>query len=270
MIFRVTLINPTLGTLVLTKEPKGLSDITPTIRRGENHGLSTEVDVKLEFYCHGAGKEFIDQIRLEQGIDAEILINIDVFCGCSADINAPDYSDDYSDDYGSFINGTCSDFSETFYEGQLDLKTWTTEEEFTKVNINPAGILQTVKNRLDTKVDLFADETLDGTELDAIGDFAGYDLSLHSKEIIFRSEFNFVDDETTYYSGVTGWTLEGSETDDLVITDAPGSERTVQKSFSQTLIPEIPLFNEVLDYTGDSNLLQSSATYPANNAQLQG
>jgi hypothetical protein len=269
MIFRVTLINPTLGTLVLTKEPKGLSDITPTIRRGENHGLSTEIDVKLEFYCHGAGKEFIDLVRLEQGIDAEILINIDVFCGCSADINSPDYSDDYSDDYGSFINGTCNDFAETFYEGQLDLKTWTTEEEFTKVNINPAGILQTVKNRLDTKVDLFADETLDGTALEAIGDFAGYDLNLHSKEIIFRSEFNFVDDDTTYYSGVTGWTLEGSETDDLVITDSPGSERTVQKSFSQTLIPEIPLFNEVLDYTGDSNLLQSSATYPANNAQLQ-
>ena len=43
MIFRVTLINPTLGSLILTKQPKGLSDIAPTIKRGENHGLTTEI-----------------------------------------------------------------------------------------------------------------------------------------------------------------------------------------------------------------------------------
>jgi hypothetical protein len=56
MIFRVTLTNPTLGSLILRKQPKGLAEVFPTIKRGENHGLTTEIDVKLEFFCGGAGK----------------------------------------------------------------------------------------------------------------------------------------------------------------------------------------------------------------------
>jgi hypothetical protein len=187
MRFRVTLTNPTEGSLILTREPKGLSDIYPTIKRGENHGLTTETDVKLEFYCNGAGKEFIDLVRLEQGIDAEITINIEAFCGCEGITDAPDYSIDYSDDYGSFIGGSCDDDFTGFYEGLLDLKTWSTDDIFTKVNINPAGILQTVKNRLDTKVDLFASETLEGTALTPFT-YGGYDLTLHSRALKLVSQ----------------------------------------------------------------------------------
>ncbi len=190
MRFRVTLINPTLGALILTKEPKGLADIYPTIKRGENHGLTTETDVKLEFYCNGAGKEFVDSAR-ELGIDEEVLINIDAFCGCEGISEAPDYSIDYSDDYGSFIGGDCDDDFTRFYEGQLDLKTWSTDDIFTKVNINPAGILQTVKNRLDTKVDLFASETLEGTALTPFT-FGGYDLTLHSRALKLVSQAEMV------------------------------------------------------------------------------
>jgi hypothetical protein len=187
MRFRVTLTNPTEGSLILTREPKGLSEIHPTIKRGENHGLTNEIDVKLEFHCNGAGKEFVDLVRLEQGIDAEITINIEVFCGCEGIEDAPDYSIDYSDDYGSFIGGSCDDDFTDFYEGLLDLKTWTTDDIFTKVNINPAGILQTVKNRLDTKVDLFASETLDGTALTPFT-YGGYDLTLHSRALKLVSQ----------------------------------------------------------------------------------
>lgn len=196
MRFRVTLNNPTLGSLILTKEPKGLAEIYPTIKRGENHGLTNEIDVKLEFYCNGAGKEFIDQVRDEQGIDAEVTITIEAFCGCDAGEEAPDYSIDYSDDYGSFIGGTCDEDFAPFYDGLLDLKTWSTDDIFTKVNINPAGILQTVKNRLDTKVDLFATETIEGTAITPYT-FAPYDLNLHSRKIFGQGQW-IVDPDNSF------------------------------------------------------------------------
>jgi hypothetical protein len=203
MIFRVTLSNPTLGSLILTKQPKGLAEVFPTIKRGENHGLTTEIDVKLEFFCGGAGKEFIDQVQLEQGIDAEILIDIDAFCGCIPDVEAPDYSIDYSDDYGSIISGGCDEDFETFYEGQLEMQTWTTDDVFTKVNIKPRGILETVKNRLDTKVDLFANETLDGTSIDDWEFGADHEITMHSQEILFKA--NLIMDGGSYGQGAAGF-----------------------------------------------------------------
>jgi hypothetical protein len=212
MIFRVTLINPTLGSLILTKEPKGLSDIAPTIKRGENHGLTTEIDVKLEFFCGGAGKEFIDQVQEEQGVDAEILITIEAFCGCIPGQDAPDYSEDYSDDYGSIIGGSCEEDFEDFYLGQLELKTWTTDDVFTKVNIKPRGILETVKNRLDTKVDFFASETLDGTSIDNWIFGADHQITMHSKEIVFKS--NVIMD-TGDYAEVPNLFMSTGVTDNL-------------------------------------------------------
>jgi hypothetical protein len=212
MIFRVTLTNPTLGTLILTKQPKGISDIAPTIKRGENHGLTTEIDVKLEFFCNGAGKEFIDQVLLNDGIDGEVLIDIDAFCGCVPDVEAPDYSEDYSDDYGSIISGGCDEDFEEFYLGQLELQTWTTDGVFTKVNIKPRGILETVKNRLDTKVDLFAEETLDGTAIDPWTYGADHEITMHSKEIVFKS--NVIMDSGEY-AEVPGLFMSLGITDNL-------------------------------------------------------
>jgi hypothetical protein len=213
MRFRVTLTNPTLGSLVLTKEPKGLSDIAPTIKRGENHGLTTEIDVKLEFFCGGAGKEFIDQVREDDGIDGEILIDIDSYCGCEPGEEAPDYSEDYSDDYGSFIGGSCDEDFDTFYQGALELKTWTTDDVFTKVNIKPRGILETVKNRLDTKVDLFATETLDGTTIEPWTFGGEHEIEMHSQEILFKS--NVIMDEGNYVE-TTGLFLTIPGTDNLI------------------------------------------------------
>jgi len=188
MRYRVTLTDSVLGSLILTKMPKGIDDISPTIKRGENHGLTIETDVKLEFYCNGAGKEFIDSIHETQGVDAQILITIEAFCGCAEGEESPDYSIDYSDDYGSFIGGTCDEDFQEFYLGELEMITWESQDEFTKVNIKPRGILETVKNRLDTKVDLFATETMDGTAISPYT-YGPYDLTLHSKKIIVNTEF---------------------------------------------------------------------------------
>jgi hypothetical protein len=186
MRYRVTLTNPILGSLVLTKMPKGIDKIYPTIIRGENHGLTIETDVKLEFYCNGAGKEFIDQVVEEQDIDAEVIINIEAFCGCVEGVEAPDYSIDYSDDYGSFLGGTCDDDFDDFYLGELELKTWDTQNGLTKVNIKPRGILEIVKNRLNTKVDLFGTQTLDGETIE-LYDYQKYEINLHSKELLLQA-----------------------------------------------------------------------------------
>jgi hypothetical protein len=201
MRYRVTLTNPILGALILEREPKGLSDLEPIIRRSENHGLTEEIDVKLEFYC-GAGKEFVDQVRDEQGIDGEILIDIDAACGCdSGSGESLDYTIDYTDDYGSQTGEGCT--YEEFYLGQVDLKGWETDDTFTKVPIIQRGILQTVKNRLDTKVDLFSLVTMDGTALTAL-DWGPYELNLHSKAIVFTTLFEELDpvDDSTLYSNL--------------------------------------------------------------------
>lgn len=266
MRYRVTLTNSILGSLILSKEPVGLKDIAPTIKRGENHGLTTEIDVKLQFYCNGAGKEFIDQVRDEQGPRAIININIDASCGCDPGDDAPDYSIDYSDDYGSATQGDC-DYDE-FYIGVIELKTWETDGEFTNCTIRPAGILETVKNRLDTKVDLFALETLDGTALSAFI-YGPYELNLHSKTIIYKSDFNFLPDETHYPDVPLGWERIGFDTDNPTIDSSPGTERTIQHSYSQTIIAEIPILGEVAGYSNDLNSLARSDTYPGDNSQIQ-
>jgi hypothetical protein len=186
MRFRITLTNDIAGSYTLTKMPKGINDIFPVITRGENHGLTIETDVKLEFFCNGAGKEFIDQVREDQGVDAEVLINIEAFCGCEPGTEAPDYSIDYADDYGSIVGGGCDEDYDDFYLGALELKTWETKDGLTKVNIKPQGILETVKNRLDTKVDLFGTETIDGDTITPYT-YQQYELNLHSKAILVQA-----------------------------------------------------------------------------------
>jgi hypothetical protein len=277
MRFRITLENPVLGSLILTKMPKGIDSIYPTILRSPNHGLTIETDVKLEFYCQGAGKEFIDEVRDTQGIDAEILITIEAFCGCDPATEAPDYSIDYSDDYGSMMGGDCEEGFEDFYLGELEMSTWDTKDGLTKVNIKPRGILETVKNRLDTKIDLQALESLDGDVFEDTFN-TPYDLALHSKAIIKKGNYNFTDDaiedpsiENDDLTPIPeGWTLEGYDYDEVNIPYSGDSGvRTLEHSFSQTIMPEIPILNEISDYTGEANSLERNTTYPANDEQIQ-
>ncbi len=275
MIFRVTLTNPTLGSLILTKMPKGIDDISPIIKRGQNHGLTIETDVKLEFYCNGAGKEFIDEVQLTQGIDAEILINIEAFCGCVPGVDAPDYSIDYSDDYGSIIGGSCEEDFEDFYLGSLEMQTWETKDGLTKVNIKPQGILETVKNRLDTKIDLMANESLDGDEFDPL-DNTPYDLTLHGKTIIQYSELNYVENPDTIDIGgdvgvlPAGWMQVGENIDSLTITyEVADSAREVAHSYSQTAIPGEVVLSEVEVYSEETNTMSRDDNFPANDVQFQ-
>lgn len=247
MKFRFTLNNTTEGQEVLSREPKGWDKTEILTKRDQKyHGIFREFSVKLEFYS-GAGKEYIDEIYQTQGIDAEVTLLIEIEC-----------------------NGTY----ETLYSGKLNLETWESfgnigsRDSFTSVDIIEIGVTQTVKNRLKTKINLSELETLDGT---ALTDFTygPYDLNLHSKEIVYASEFNFTDDATTYFQNVVGWSREGIDNAANVIGDSPGSDVTIQASFSQTLIPDAIITDEVLNYTADTPSLVRSGTYPGTTAQIQ-
>lgn len=275
MRFRITLENPTLGTLVLTKMPKGIDSIYPTILRSPNHGLTIETDVKLEFYCKGAGKEFIDEVQETQGIDAQILITIEAFCGCEPATEAPDYSIDYSDDYGSMVGGDCDEGFEDFYLGELELYTWETKDGLTKVNIKPRGILETVKNRLDTKIDLQALESLDGDVFE--DEFnTPYDLTLHGKTIIQTAELQYVENPDTIIIGgdvgviPAGWEQVGEDIESL---DVPflfaDPAKETQHSYSQTAIPGEIILNEVDTFSEEANTIARNDVFPANDIQIQ-
>lgn len=262
MRFRFTLSNETKGALILEKNPEGWETMEVLIKRGlDTHGLFYEQAVNLKFFCNGAGKEYIDEVRDEQGIDAVIGINIEVACGCDVGEDAPDYSIDYSDDYGSMSEGDCQ--WDEFYVGILDMKTWNSDDIYTNVNIIQSDFFQKVRNRLDTKVDLFATETLDGTALDPFT-YGPYDLTLHSKVLREKGEYNFITTED-----VSGYSEEGNDVDDYNVVFA-GSPRIIEHSFCQTLMPEVPVFDEIEGYNDAIlNSMVRSATYPGDNTQLQ-
>jgi hypothetical protein len=275
MRFRITLTNPVLGSLLLTKMPKGVESINPTILRSPNHGLTIETDVKLEFYCNGAGKEFVDEVRDTQGIDAEILITIEAFCGCDPSTEAPDYSIDFSDDYGSMVGGDCDEGFEDFYLGELELNTWDTKDGLTKVNIKPRGILETVKNRLDTKIDLQAMESLDGDVFEDTFN-TPYDLTLHGKTIIQTGELEYVENPDTIEIGgdvgiiPAGWEQVGEDIDSLAIPfEFADPAREVTHSYSQTTIPGEIIINEVEVFSEDLNTIARDDNFPATDIQFQ-
>jgi hypothetical protein len=192
MRFRFTLQNDTLGAHILESDPKGWDKAEILFKRSPKyHGVFYEKNIALEFYC-GAGKEYIDQVYDEQGIDAVINIKIEISCACNEETDSLDYSEDYSDDYGSEAIDGCE--FEQLYLGKIDLKTWNTLNGKTSVNIIQEGITQTVMNRMDTAIDLTKEETLDGTVLPAL---TPIDLNLHSKLIQLLSKIS-IDGASNY------------------------------------------------------------------------
>jgi hypothetical protein len=66
--------------------------------------------------------------------------------------------------------------------------------EYTRVNIKQDDIVQTILSRIETKVNLSSLESIDGTVLDPLT-YAPYEMTMHSKEIIFLGDF-YQDPET--------------------------------------------------------------------------
>lgn len=238
MRYRFTLNSAELGAFILTKSPRGFDKMEIVVKRGpEYHGFFYEQITKLEFFCNGAGKEYIDEFRETYGIDGIINIAIEVACGGGVREDSLDYSLDYSDDYGSEAYGGVE--WEEFYTGILDLKTWETLEGVTKVDIIQSDFFQKVRNRLDTKVDLFGLESLDGTALSAFT-YGPYDLNLHSKALLLQGRL------TMFEPSVTPLMYLPATLDTMYVT--------------------LPF--DYIEYDELSGLLHSSATITSNAASL--
>ncbi len=160
--YRYTLTNPTQGSLVMQGDPVGWEETDEILRRDERlHGIFWDYTLKLEFYC-GNGKEFIDTVFENEGIDGEITILIEKNCTCENDF-------------------------EEYLTGKINLSSIEQEGNLSRVNIEGEGIQKLVKNRLDTKVNLNSLVGLDGQALEEM-EFAGYELNLHSKLIVIKSK----------------------------------------------------------------------------------
>lgn len=208
MVFRYTLYNSIKGTSVLSKEPKGWDEQEILLKRDPKyHGLFRDVTIKLAFYTL-AGKEYIDDVYETQGINAEITIDIDIDCNGS----------------GTYEN---------LYKGKLKLSSWDTygetgqRDSFTSVDVIEIGIIQTVKDRLSTKVNLSTLETLNETPLTAFT-YGPYDLNLHSKGIVKKFDLEmdsgaWGETNTGYGSATSGlfceFPLELSPIDEVADSD---------------------------------------------------
>lgn len=207
MILRYTLNNATEGEHITTYAPKGWQETELVLSRHEKYeGIFKDYTVKVDFFC-GAGKEYIDNIYDTQGIEAEVDILIEMDCNESGEY-------------------------ETLYDGQLIMKSYEiirAAPEYTRVNLEQSGIIQTVLNRIETKIDLTKTETLDGTAVTSLT-YAPYDLTTHSKEIIATIR---VEALASPYSEVTSPAIGD---DDLFVT-LPFDAITIQEFLQANTIP---------------------------------
>lgn len=165
MTFLFTLFNTTKGTSVLTHDPDGWDDVELIIRRDERfHGMFFDFSTTLGFFNNGGGREFIESVYDDLGIDEEVTIDVDIDCNES----------------GVF---------ETLYDGILNLASISFDRTYLRCNIEQSGITQTVLDRMDMKIDLSSTTGIDGTAFAAMTR-APYDLTLHSKLIFAESELD--------------------------------------------------------------------------------
>ena len=205
------LIPETGPALYLDDEPIKWADVQIIGKRDPDwHGFNyeyTDGDVLLEFDCL-TGKDFIDEIYEEQGVDGLILLQFGRIVGLSEIVE---------------------------YEGKLNLATFKRLKFRIACSVEKNGIHDLVKSRWSTKVDLFSSNTLDG---DAITPAQPLDLELHSKRLV--NNFN----KKTSLEGTTSGTpflvknlhdlyytfnTQAGDSDDSNIDATPGTELGVSQ-----------------------------------------
>jgi hypothetical protein len=238
MIFRFALSNPVYGTFILPHDPVGWEDLVIEFNRDkELHGIDVSCNVPVKFFC-GAGKEYIDKIYDEYGVDGQISFNILTVCGCIPGEDSLDYSIDYSDDYGTPSEGC--DF-EPFFEGVLNLSTYGTDRDYSYADVEQVSMYTTFKSRLDTKVILTDTNTIDGGPMNSYS-FAPYQMTLHSKEIVFKSEWQPHPPGNHFETDTFELGLRHSPPLDLTIADIPGS----QSSFTESTDPSSAIWQNLV------------------------
>jgi hypothetical protein len=240
MTLRYTLNNSTEGEHICTYSPKGWEDTELVLKRHDKYdGIFKDYTVKVEFFC-GAGKEYIDNIYDTQGIEAEVTVLIEVDC----------------DDSGVF---------QELYDGKIIMKTYEKVQaapEYTRVNLEQNGIMQTVLNRMETKINLSSTQTLDGTTVEEF-DYKNYDLTMHSKALSFGATFEVLtasDTSTGFNNG-----------DDIIIdipltptiSEISDTETVVNNYYTSGTTPYIFENNEVLTSLNLSYRIKGSLTLNA-------
>lgn len=207
---------------VTTNDPKGWEDSAMSITRSPKyHGFNYAQVVNLAFTC-GTGKEFIDNIYNTYGVDEEIGIKIEYACNVNNIITNNSYNSDYSSDYEKGALITDADYN-TLFEGVLDLKAINIQESETSVPLIEQGKNQKFLSRLDTKVDLFQTETVEGLEFTNITE--PYVIDLHSKAL--TSTANLIAQEYTDFGPVFGLGVNYY----LIIADSDDSQFLFKNSF---------------------------------------
>jgi len=212
MEFRYTLTHSS-GSHILSQDPDGWQDIRLNLTRdGETHGIDEAIDTPLKFNCQGAGKEWILDIINSYGVDTEVSLTIEVYC---------------------------DRVWEAFYTGLLELMNYTNTDDYFECNIIQTGFYETFLNRIDTDVDLFSLEGVDGQTLEAYTK-APFDFTLHSRAIRMRS----------------GWGYEDTTIDEFVFSNSNLDPK--QKGFPTSDTSRVflqPPFNRLEDEINRTNLL---------------
>lgn len=180
---------------VLPTDPKGWDSAELGITRSPKyHGMNYSQILALSFIC-GAGKEFIDNIYKNIGIDEEIKITVEESCQCVETINNASYSTDYSNDYEKGDGYLDCDF-DLLFEGILDLFNINILDKETQVPLIEQGFNQKLTSRIETKVELFSNETIGGEMINDIT--PPYDLNLHSKVLAATAELKGLEPDVDF------------------------------------------------------------------------
>ena len=160
------------GTITLDRDPVGWEQAVLKLKRDtEYHGVFKEYTFDLQFHCKGGGKTQIDGDYDTKGIQAEVTISISYKC---------EDGDDWTE----------------IFDGKLDFSKYERTKDFTTVTIVRNDLSKIVLDRIDSKVDLTKVTTVDGLTAPSYT-YAGYDLNMHSKEILFKSLWNHTTGEQT-------------------------------------------------------------------------
>lgn len=196
MNFRFTLNHSIEGNYVLSKTPVGWENTELAVKRSDTFkGLFFDFTTKLKFFCGGGGKEYIDNIYDTYGVEADVSVLVEIDCT----------------DSGTF---------DTLFEGTINFSSYEktqTAPEYTIVNIENAGIEQTIAKRYETTINLNKLLTIDGTVITPFT-FEAYELNLHSKVIVYAGSFARLEPVTDAAGFTDGGELHSPINSDAYIT----------------------------------------------------
>jgi hypothetical protein len=255
---RFTLTNSIEGSIVLTEDPIGwdTGEIS-LIRSPKYHGVNYSRTLSLQFLC-GSGKEYLDNIYDTQGIDASVDVLVETSCDCIVNNGTGDYNNDYNNDYLIVKDRFDGCTFEEFFTGVINFKEYYKTEQITDVSIIESSYSQTFLSRVDTKIDLFGIDSIDGEEFGNIT--VEHDITLHSKALTYTADFEIINeyDQKTF-----------SDVIDTMYCEIPLYIES-SEGFTKLIEPSLPFINDTGNSAaGDINYIWKNETGEAQDIELE-